>query len=397
MKKPLLLVAAALVTPLAIHAADRANGPYDFATDWPTHYVFGDGTDLGLSLKYQYDVDRFGDDGGRFEDAQTNRRKELGFFIKKKGVYDATVLYDFQSRIWQDTYLRVQSKGVLGHDVGALRFGFTKTPVGFEGNTSTGATTFLESALPTQAVYASRRIGIDWALERPHYVLNVGYYSGGDLNGDNDGHMLAARAAWVPLNSPGHVLHLGLSASRESPAGSTDGRDIHTPPRARLSARAEVSLLSTRVLDSGTLPFTDAIDRRGVEALWIDGPWSVQGEYLAATVTSSRGQPDYRGSGYYAFVSWVATGESRPYSGGNVGNIKPKGRYGALEFALRYSELDLDDRGVLGGRERNWTFGANWYLNNYLKLQANYVHVQSDRRGLRVDPTVFELRAQVQF
>jgi phosphate-selective porin OprO/OprP len=164
-----------------------------------------------------------------------------------------------------------------------------------------------------------------------------------------------------------------------------------------LSARAEASLLPSRLPDSGSLAFADSIDRRGVEALWIDGPWSVQGEYLASTVSFSNGQPDYRGNGYYGFVSWVATGESRPYSGGNVGNIKPKGKYGALEFALRYSELDLDDRGILGGRERNWTLGANWYLNNYLKLQANYVHVQSERRGLRLDPQVFEVRAQIQF
>jgi phosphate-selective porin OprO and OprP len=93
----------------------------------------------------------------------------------------------------------------------------------------------------------------------------------------------------------------------------------------------------------------------------------------------------------------VATGESRPYDGGNVGNIKPKGAWGALEFALRYSELHLNDGVVQGGRERDWTLGANWYINRYLKLQANDVHAQSDRRGLAVDPNVVEVRAQIQF
>ena len=397
MKTPWLPASLALLLPMVATAADDPGSAWRFSDNWPTHYVFADGTDLGLTLKYQYDIDRFSDDGSRLADAQTNRRRELGFYLKKKGVYDVTAIYDYQSKTWQDTWLRVQGRALVGRDVGALRVGYTKTPVGFEGNTSTGATTFLENSLPTQAVYASRRIGIDWALERPHAVLNAGYYSGGDLNGDNDGRMLGARAAWVPLHGPGHVLHLGLSASRESPAGSTDGRGIHTPPQARLGARAEASLLPSRVLDSGTLAFADRIDRRGVEALWIDGPWSAQGEYLSSRVSFSNGRPDYRGHGYYAFVSWVATGESRPYSAGNVGNLKPKGRYGALEFALRYSELDLDDRGVPGGRERNWTLGANWYLNSYLKLQANYVHVQSERRGLELDPQVFEVRAQLQF
>lgn len=395
MKKTTLTAALAMAIPTMASAAGSQANTYDFAGNWPTHYVFDDGTDLGLALKYQYDADRFSNDDDRLADAQTNRRKELGFYVKKKGVYDATVVYDFQARTWLDTYLRVQSKGLFGKDVGAFRVGFSKTPVGFEGNTSTGATTFLEAALPIQAIYANRRIGVDWALEREHYLVNAGYYSGGDLNGGSDGRMVATRAAWVPRNRPGDVLHLGVSASRESPDGSTDGRDVYTPPTARLRARPEAAL-ADRLVDSGNLAPVDHIDRTGLEGLWIDGPWSVQGEYLRARV-SLQGRPDYVADGYYVFASWVATGESRPYADGNVGSVRPKGRYGALEFALRYSELDLDDGTVAGGRERDWTLGANWYINRHLKLQANYVHAQSSRRGLATDPNVVEIRAQVEF
>ena len=394
MKKTTLMAALMVVIPTMASASE--NGPYGFADNWPTHYVFGDGTDVGLALKYQYDVDRFSSDDGRLADAQTSRRKEFGFYVKKKGVYDATVGYDFQARTWLDTYLRVQSKAILGEDVGALRAGFSKTPVGFEGNTSTGATTFLEAALPTQAIYANRRIGVDWAWERSHYLINAGYYSGGDLNGDNDGRMLAARVAWVPHKQPGDVIHLGVSASEESPDDTVDGRGIYTPPTERLRARPEAGL-AVRLVDSGNLLPTDHIDRIGFEGLWIHGPWSLQGEYLHAAVKLDGGRPSYDASGYYAFASWVVTGESRPYSGGNVDNIKPKGAYGALELALRYSELDLNDSPIAGGRESDWTLGANWYINRHLKLQANYVHVQSSRRNLAVDPNVLEARAQIQF
>jgi phosphate-selective porin OprO and OprP len=395
-KKTTLIIAMVMALPATGIAAESGNSAYSFANNWPTHYVFDDGTDLGLSLKYQYDVNRFSSDGGRLEDAQTNRRKEVGLYLKKKGVYDAVVVYDFQAKTWLDTYLRVQSKALFGSDVGAFRFGFSKTPVGFEGNTSTGATTFLESALSTQAIYASRRIGVDWALERPHYLIDAGYYSGGDLNGDSDGRMVAARAAWVPINHAGEVLHLGVSASRETPDGTTDGRGIRTLPNARLRARPEAGL-AARLIDSGNLAPTDHIDRRGLEGLWIHGPWSVQGEYLDASVKLANGRPDYDARGYYVFASWVVTGESRSYASGNVGDVKPKNSYGALELAVRCSELDLNDGTVLGGRERDWTVGANWYLNRYLKLQANYVHAQSDRRGLGVDPNVIEIRAQIQF
>lgn len=332
-----------------------------------------------------------------FPSVQTSRRKELGFYIKKKGVYDVVAGYDYQSKLWLDTYARVQSKALLGHDAGAFRFGFSKTPVGFEGNTSTGATTFLELAPSELVGYAGRRTGVDWALQRPHYLINAGYYSGGDLNGDNDGSMLAARAAWVPHNQPGDVWHLGVSASEESPDWTTNGRGSRSPPSVRFRPRPAVALIAQSLIDSGVLAYVDTIDRRGMEALWIKGPWSLQGEYLDARVSFTDARPDYRLNGYYAFASWVVTGESRAYTDGNVGNIKPKSPFGALELAIRYSELDLDDGSVSGGHERDWTLGANWYINRYLKLQANYVHVESNRRDVTMNPNVVELRAQIQF
>ena len=382
---------------LAPMAAAAAPNDPSLLGDWPTHVSFADGTDLGVSALWQYDLDRFSNDGGRFADAQTNRRKYLGFYVKKKGVYDAKAEFDFQSKKWQDVYLRVQSKAWLGVDAGAFRVGQSKTPVGFEGNTSSNATTFIELALPSQAVYENRRIGVDWALQRPNWLASLGYY-GGDLQGDNDGHTLAARVAWVPIDRVGEVLHLGLAASRERPQSSVDGNGVETPPSARLRATPEAGLTPVRLVDSGALKDVDHIDRGGLEALWIDGPWSLQGEYLHARTSFEAGrQPAYSADGWYVFGSWVLTGESRPYRGGTVGNIVPSRPWGAVEVALRYSELDLDGASVAGGREHDWTLGANWYLGRHLRLQANYIRAFSDRRGLAVDPHIFELRAALAF
>ncbi|SFS14140.1 phosphate-selective porin OprO and OprP [Dyella sp. OK004] len=396
MKKPLVAMSLTLALPILANAADTASPSYNFRDNWPTHYVFSDGTDLGLAVKYQDDLDNFSNDDGRLKDSSTNRRKEFGAYIKKKDVYDATVVYDFQAKTWLDVFFRLQTKALFGNDLGAVRVGQSKLPVGFEGNTGTGSTTFLETALPMQAVYAGRRIGVDWQWLRPAYLINAGYYQR-DLQGDNHGHTVAARAAWTPLNKPGDVVHLGVSASRETPDGSTDGRGIHTPPSARLRSRPEAGLTTVRLIDSGNLPFTDYIDRRGFESLWIHGPWSLQGEYLDAKVKFFNGKPAYHGEGFYAFGSWVVTGESRGYAGGNVSDVKPKGALGALELAIRYSQLDLNDGAVLGGKQHDWTFGANWYINRYLKLQANYILAKSKKRNVSVDPDVFEVRAQVMF
>lgn len=396
MKRFLVLGTAVAASSLALPAA-----AYDL-DDWPVHYAFGDGTDFALNGVYRYDVDEFSDDAlpdgsRRFVDSHTNRRKELGLSLKKKGVYEAVIGYEYQGRTWLDTNLRVQSKAVFGADYGAFRFGYSKTPVGFEGVTSTKATSFLELALPVQAFYEGRRTGVDWAFERPRWLVNLGYYRGQDLQGDNDGTTIAARLAWTPRKGEGDVLHVGISASEERPETTTDGRGVRHAPSARFRSPPEAGLTSVRLVDSGALADVERIDRRGLEALWISGPWSVQGEWLGVDVARRNGKPDYGGDGFYVFGSWIATGESRPYGGGNTGNVKPKGAWGAWELLLRYSRLDLDDGAIRGGRQHDWTLGANWYLTSHFKFQANYVWASSDRAGLALDPRIFELRAQVQF
>ncbi len=376
---------------------------YDFYGDWPTHVVTGDGTDVGVSVLYQYDVNRFSGDGGRFEDAAAQRRKYLGFYARKPGIYDINVQYDFQARQWVDTFVRIRTRGAFGIDLGAFRFGYTKTPVGFEGVTSSAATTFIETALPTQAFWEGRRAGVDWAWVRPTYLVNVAYgFVHQDLDGNNPGHTVAARVAWMPLQSEGHVLHLGLSASRETP----EWRD-GTPPAARLRARPEDGLSPIRLVDSGALAYADHIDRRGLEALWIEGPFSAQGEYLWARVSRGGGRAKVQGDGAYLFTTWTLTGEARVYTDGNMADrrynsrdlrpIRPRHPWGALELALRYSRIDLDDGRVLGGREHNWTLGLNWYLGEHLKFQADYVKASGSRRGVRVDPEILEMRAQLNF
>ena len=385
------VTAALVLTALPAMAQD-----YSFLGDWPTHHAFADGTDFGVTGLYQYDVNDFSHDDGLLRDAHTNRRKYFAVYLKKNGVYDAKAEFDFQSKKWQDVFLRVQSKAVFGRDGGALRIGQSKTPVGFEGNISSNAPTFIELALSTQAVYENRRVGVDWALSRPSWLAAVGYY-GGDLQGDNDGHTLAGRLAWVPRHRPGDVLHLGVTASREAPESSVNGLRLSNVPSARFRSTPEAGLSPLYLVDSATLKNVDRIDRYGLEGLWIHGPWSLQSEYLRANTSFDDGKPAYRIDGWYAFASWVATGESRPYKDGNVGNVQPSRPWGALEFALRYSTVDLDGGNIQGGREHDWTLGANWYLGKHLKLQANYIRAFSDRKQLAVDPHIVELRAQIVF
>jgi phosphate-selective porin OprO/OprP len=369
----LLLLAAAT----AAHAGD----------DWPTHHTFGNGVEVGAKGLLQYDVNEFGNDrlpdGTHvFEDAQTWRRQELNLYASKDGVFEINAGYDFQARAWVDNYLAVETQA------GRFRAGEFKTPVGWEdGNTSTGATMFLERALPEHAVYEGRRAGVEWQKDvASKWLLQAAWFARGDLNANADGTTIAGRAVFTPVRRASAVVHLGLSASREE----RDGRI------ARVRARPEVALTPVRLVDTGTLQGVEHIDRVGLEAGWLRGPLLVQGEYLTLRARRPAAQ-DFTSQGGYVTAAWLLTGKAHGYKGSSFTNPVPAHPWGAVELALRFSTLDLDDGGVPGGREHDWTLGLNWYLGQHFKLQANYIRAFSDRGDLHVDPRIFALRAQVAF
>ncbi|MEE8159192.1 MAG: porin, partial [Dehalococcoidia bacterium] len=49
------------------------------------------------------------------------------------------------------------------------------------------------------------------------------------------------------------------------------------------------------------------------------------------------------------------------------------GGLGAWEVAARYSNLDLNDASIGGGKMHNLTFGLNWYLNPNVRWMVNAV------------------------
>lgn len=370
--------------------------------DWPTKYRFGDGTEISATANVGYDVVDFSGDGygtaaTRLSDDGHFRRREFGMNLKKKDVYDFTAVFDFESKLWLDVAVRLDTKAWFGRDYGKLRVGYFKTPVSMESTAPSRAASMLEFSAASQAVYQARRTGVEWSMERPRYAVSAAYFFGHDLQGDNPGTTAAGRAVWTPVKEKDHVVHLGLTGSVENPHGFSDGRGTYFGPAARFRARPMNGLTAVRLVDSGSLRDTDKIVRNGVEALWIDGPWSLQAEYLRADAHRDNGLRDFTAAGYYLTGSWVATGESRPYSNNNVVNIKPAHAYGAVELLARYGELDLDDGGIAGGRQRDWTLGVNWYLTTHFKFQANYVHVEADKGVLSADPDVMEVRAQLQF
>jgi phosphate-selective porin OprO and OprP len=243
---------------------------------------------------------------------------------------------------------------------------------------------FMEQAMPGSLALA-RRIGVGYGYAQGPWRFDLSAH-GGDLRGRLQGDGLAARIGFDPVNSSEETRHLGLSVASESPDDET----------ARFRSRTELSGISAQRLDTGGIDGVDRINRLGLEALWIKGSWLLKSEYINARLERSAAS-DLAVDGWYIDASWFPSGHKRGYKDGLLeGPALGDGEH-AIELAARISRLDLDDSMVAGGSATNFTVGVNWYLNRNVRLMANYVQVDADRRGLSLEPDGLQARVQVSY
>jgi phosphate-selective porin OprO/OprP len=124
----------------------------------------------------------------------------------------------------------------------------------------------------------------------------------------------------------------------------------------------------------------DHVTRFGAETAVVLGPFSAQSEYIRTDV-SGKGYSGNALDGYYGYMTYFLTGESRNYKAKTASwdRIKPnrnfdlKGGLGAWEIATGYDYMNLNSGPIQGGSAATAKVGINWYLNSHTRFMANYV------------------------
>ena len=248
--------------------------------------------------------------------------------------------------------------------------------------------------MPVDIFSPGRALGLGIDEHGKSWGLSGGLFA--DAVGDdpkdegNEGWGIALRGTWALLRGDRRSLHLGAAGERREPDSSGE---------VRYRAGPESHLTSVYLVNTGKIDAVDNTLTMGLEAALVEGPFSLQGEYIQARVQRDGGMPELNFDGWYIFGSWLLTGESRPYSvsDGAFDRIIPRGEGGAWELALRYSTIDLNDRDILGGEANSTTLGLNWYVNPRIRFMTNYIRVESEREGVSDDPDIFQLRSQLVF
>ncbi len=292
--------------------------------------------------------------------------------------------------------------------VGNFTIGNIKEPFGLERLISSRYLTFMERSFSQDAFLAPSNNGFapglliwNWAENRrmtyaAGLFKNVQYspYAFGVGNG---AYSADGRFTFLPYydaaSNGRYLVHMGLG-------GSYRGNDFGAVKyRARGSLRNGPDVLNPVLANTGTIPSkAEIIIDPELMIIW--GSLRIQAEYTVSYATQARnslGQSIGTAffDGYYVEAAYFLTGEHRlyDYQKGLVGRVIPyenaafvqgaNGRpvflRGAWQVAARYNELNLNNKGINGGRLQDVTLGLNWFLNPNMKIQWNVT--LTHRRG----------------
>jgi phosphate-selective porin OprO/OprP len=250
--------------------------------------------------------------------------------------------------------------------------------------TSSRYITFMERGY-VNAFAPDRRIGLSVASWHKNWRAFAGLFgqmsTDEDESGENEALNYNFRLTAAPILTDNSFIHIGGVFGHSQPTAGSEGT-------VKFNSRPESHITMNKYLATGKIKNVDSWDQYGLEFAAAKGPFLLQGEYAWVDVNRNSDKPTAKFNAFYAFASWLVTGEKRPYNseeGEAAGRIIPKNKKsGAFELAARVSSLNLNDAdssGIMGGKGQNVTLAANWYPYANLKFSVNVIMVNNDENA----------------
>jgi phosphate-selective porin OprO and OprP len=358
------------------------------------------------------------------------RRARIGVTGKAAGDFTYTFIYDAGNSS------DATSKGIENASVNytgiknvSLDFGYANQLFTLDQATSSYDTLFMERATPSN-IATGLNTGDNRSSVGGRYYndrLFVGAYVTGPAVGDVHGQAerigAFQRVAYQVLSDPDYTLHVGLgvdelikaplnngaAAATTSTANLTTGAvttsNVPSPYSISLSDQPELRVDTTTFANTGTLgTLTNPVTGAQIYDVELAGNYRnffAQGEYFHYQIDRT-GLDTATFDGGYGEVAWTLTGESHKYLPASAAytRIAPEhafdpsqGYWGAWEVAGRVSYIDLTSdftsgkaissksqpSAVNGGKQTSFTAGLNWYPNNYMRFELNYIHTNYDK------------------
>jgi phosphate-selective porin OprO and OprP len=395
----LLAVSIAIVAGGAARPASAQSAPKPQPTfRWDDHpsIRLGRGTHIDFRARFSADV-RDSDAPLPDEDiaAFDIARRRIGIEGEIKNIFDFQVEHELiGSDGWRDVFLNYKQ-----FDYAQVIVGKFKLPFSLDENTSSTNLDFAHRSLAASFLAPGRDKGAQVhgrvAKRMLRYELGVFEHDGRNARTNDEsrvtgGQTVAGRVRVEPFRhakSPARDFEVGVAFT------ASDVEEGFPALRGRT------------VLDSAFFkadyPVSGRRQRRGLEAQWRPGPFSVKSEWIRATderlglsVEDTDLSP-ITSTGWYVSGTWAITGEKKASGLDTPRRPLPGGGFGAVEVAARVERLAFASGpegeppstspradAILGNADRALTFGANWYLNRWVKIQANFIRESLDNPAL---------------
>lgn len=291
-----------------------------------------------------------------------------------------------------------------------LRGGKFKEPVGLERLQSANNLLFVERALPTSLV-PNRDVGFqlygDIAGGLFSYAVGAfnGVFDGGVNDVDNnDGKDVAGRL-FVRIKG----LGFGVAGTFGKQKGSVSSPNL---PNFKTAGQQTFFKYINDTTTPNVTVASGKVFRFSPQASYYWGRFGFLGEYVRSSqeVTNTSGTALLNHQAWQTAASFLLTGDKASPKGVRPKNpIKPsEGKWGAVELAGRYNELRVDsdtfpnfaDPAASASHARAFGFGVNWYLNDNVKVVADYEHTLfagGAKTGNRPSEKVVQTRLEVAF
>ena len=237
--------------------------------------------------------------------------------------------------------------------------------------TSSLHTTFIERAAFTDAFGFERRLGASITYARGDFLAQAGVFTDNLEDTDSKNRGADARIVFMP-KAGDTQLHFG---------GSFHYNDLDDPAaQLRYRQRPLVHFTSQRFIDTRSMG-ADSETGYGLEAAAIAGRFhaAAEGYWQSVDMPGVPDDPSFFGG--YVEAGVFLTDDTRGYKGGKFDRTKPsspvgEGGIGSVQFTLRYDHLDLNDAGIVGGRQAGYFAALVWKPTDYTALMLNYGRLQ---------------------
>ena len=356
---------------------------------------------LDVRLRVQGDVRGFSPEDVSDESGFEVTRRRLGLQGTAFEYFDYEIEKELKKDgLWRDTFVNFDY-----FDDYQVQAGKFKLPFSLERLTGSTDLDFIYRSRAVDELAPARDIG---ATVHGRFNNRAVGYDAGVFRHDGE-------AARSDVNPGGGTTFAGRGAARPMRLTSATGgtREMEVGAAVTVSEVPE-GLNSLKGETTFGLPFFEPVYvkgrrlRLGFDADWRPGPFSVKAEFIrVADERKNQGileedLPDLVSRGWYLSGTWVVTGERK------LGDVDPRapllrGGFGAIELAARVERLVFGSSlegepeltnpraaNLLETTLKAFTFGVNWYVNRWVKIQLNAVResmVEVDARA-DADPMV---------